>query len=333
VPGPGGIDVHAHFFPESFLRLIEQEGAADGGRIDRTPRGPAIVVGGASTPPLDPTYWDLDLRVRAMNRQGVEVHALSLTVPMTYWASPALGARLARAFNDALVEAHRAHPDRFVGCATLPLQDPDAALVELRRAARLPGIRAVYAGTNVADRDLDDPALFPVLEACQTLGLPLLLHPVTVIGGGSRRLAPFHLRNTLGNPFDTAVAAAHLIFGGVLDRLPRLQVGLPHGGGALPYLAGRLERGQMVRPEARDAAQRKVTAYLRRFTYDTITHSPGALRFLVETVGADRVILGSDFCFDMGYERPRRIVERLRLRKADQARILRGNAAKLLRVI
>jgi len=333
VPRPDGIDVHAHFFPESFLRLIERDGAPDGGRVDWTPRGPVIIVDGVASAgaSLDPTYWDVDRRVRAMNRQGVQLHALSLTVPMTYWAAPELGARLARAFNDALVEAHRAYPDRFVGCATLPLQDPAAALVELDRVAALPGIRAVYAGTNVADRDLSDPALFPVLEQCQALRLPLLLHPVNVIDR-ARRLAPFYLRNLLGNPFDTAVAAAHLIFGGVLDRLPRLEVCLPHGGGALPYLAGRLEHGQKVRPEARDHARRKATAYLRRFTYDTITHSPGALRFLIETVGADRVMLGSDYCFDMGYERPRRIIERLGLRPADRTRILRGNAAKLFHV-
>ena len=333
MPRADGIDVHAHFFPESFLRLVELEGGPYGGRVDRTPRGPLISVGeiaGAGTP-LDSTYWDLDRRVRAMNGQGVQIHALSLTVPMTYWAPPELGARLARTFNDALVEAHRAYPDRFVGCATLPLQDPAAALIELHRVGALPGIRAVYAGTNVADRDLSDPALFPVLEQCQALRLPLLLHPINVVDR-ARRLAPFYLRNTLGNPFDTAVAAAHLIFGGVLDRLPRLEVCLPHGGGALPYLAGRLEHGQQVRREARDGARRKVTAYLRRFTYDTITHSPGALRFLVETVGADRVMLGSDYCFDMGYTRPRRIIERLGLRTADRVRILRGNAAKLLRV-
>jgi aminocarboxymuconate-semialdehyde decarboxylase len=333
VPRPDAIDVHAHFFPESFLRLIEVEGASNGARIERTPRGPVIVVDGmpGTGLSLDPTYWDLDRRVRAMTRQGVQVHALSLTAPMVYWAAPELGVRLARAFNDAVVEAHRAYPDRFVGCATLPLQDPAAGLAELDRVAALPGIRAVYAATNVADRDLSNPALFPVLERCQALRLPVLLHPLNVIGA-ARRLAPFYLRNTLGNPFDTAVAAAHLIFGGVLDRLPRLEVGLPHGGGALPYLAGRLEHGQQVRPEARDRARRKVTAYLRRFSYDTITHSPGALRFLVETVGADRVMLGSDFCFDMGYARPRRIVERLGLRAADRTRILRGNAAKLLRV-
>src|SRR5262249_51987989 len=194
---------------------------------------------------------------------------------------------------DAPVEAHRAYPDRFVGCATLPLQDPAAALVELQRVARLPGIRAVYAGTNVADRDLSDPALFPVLAQCEALRLPLLLHPINTIDR-AKRLAPFYLRNTLGNPFDTAVAAAHLIFGGVLDRLPKLEVCLPHGGGALPYLAGRLEHGQKVRPEARDGARRKVTAYLPRFTYDTITHSPGAPRYLAETVRAHPAMPGTD---------------------------------------
>src|SRR4029453_9369377 len=124
---------------------------------------------------------------------------------------------------------------------------------------------------------LADPALFPVLEACQALRLPLLLHPINVIGGGSPRLAPYHLRNTLGNPFDTAVAAAHLIFGGGLARLPRLEACLPHGGGGLPYLAGRLERGQKVRPEARDGARRKVTAYPPRFVYQPPPHPPRTL--------------------------------------------------------
>ncbi|MFZ1059469.1 MAG: amidohydrolase family protein, partial [Candidatus Rokuibacteriota bacterium] len=275
---------------------------------------------------------DLPARLRSMDRQGVEVQALSLTIPMVYWADGAAGHRLARAFNDAASEAHTAHPDRFVGCATLPMQDPPRAEEELERAAALPGIRAVYLGTNVTGRELSDPAFFPIFERCQALKLPVLLHPITVIG--AERLQPFYLHNLLGNPFDTAVAAAHLVFGGVLDRLPQLQVCLPHAGGALPYLAGRLQRGQRVRPEARKAARRPVTAYLRRFSYDTISHNPRALRYLIDTVGADRVMLGSDFCFDMGYERPVQVVTGLRgFPQADQARILRGNAQRLLRLV
>jgi aminocarboxymuconate-semialdehyde decarboxylase len=265
-----------------------------------------------------------------MDRQGVAVHALSLTAPMVYWATAEFGARLARAFNDACAEAHTAYPDRFVGCATLPMQDPERALTELDRAARLPGIRGIYMGTNIAGRELSEPAFFPLFERCEELGLPVLLHPLTVVGHD--RLRPFYLNNLLGNPYDTAIAASHLIFGGVLDRLPRLQVCLPHAGGALPYLWGRLARGQKVRPEAQKVAKKPVRAYLRRFTYDTITHDPGALRYLVHTVGADRVVLGSDFCFDMGYERPRDIVGRVGLSAADVRKVLGGTAARMLRL-
>lgn len=326
---PLAIDIHAHFFPERFLRLVEQEGGAAGARVDRSnPAGPRLVIGGFATPPIVPAFWDLDLRLQAMNRQGVGVQALSLTVPMAYFAPGGLGQRLAEAFNEALAEAHTAFPDRFVGCATLPMQEPALAVAELERAARLPGVRAVYLGTNVNGRELSDPAFTPVFARCQDRKLPVLLHPIHVVG--AERLEPFYLHNLLGNPFDTAIAAAHLVLGGVLDRFPRLMICLPHAGGALPYVAGRLQHGQRVRPEARDGARRPFTAYLRRFTYDTISHSPRALRFLVDLVGADRIMLGSDFCFDMGYDRPREMVRRLGLKAADEARILRGTAARLL---
>ena len=300
--------------------------------MDRSdPRGPVLTAPGTPTRPLEARFFDLPARLRSMDRQGVEVQALSLTIPMVYWADGEVGHRLARAFNDGASEAHTRHPDRFVGCATLPMQDPPRAAQELERASGLPGIRAVYLGTNVNGRDLSDPAFFPIFERCQALGLPVLLHPITVIGGG--RLQAYYLQNLLGNPFDTAVAAAHLVFGGVLDRLPRLQVCLPHAGGALPYLVGRLRHGQRVRPEARKAARRPVPAYLRRFSYDTISHDPRALRYLIDTVGADRVVLGSDFCFDMGYKRPVQVVTGLRgIRQADHALILRANARKLLRL-
>lgn len=330
VTPPLGIDIHSHFFPEGYLRIIEMEGASVGARIDRSnPAGLSIAINGAPTFPLGPAYWDPEVRLKAMNRTGVAVQALSLTAPMVYFAGGALGRRLAQAFNDACAEVHTAHPDRFVGCATLPMQDAGLAIAELERAARLPGIRAVYLGTNINGRELSDPAFLTLFERCQEYELPVLLHPLNVVGAS--RLQPFYLGNLLGNPFDSAIAAAHLVLGGVLDRFPRLQVCLPHAGGAMPYLYGRLQHGQRVRPEARDRARRPFSAYLRRFTYDTISHSPEALRYLVGLVGADRVMLGSDFCFDMGYERPRDIVtKRLGLKAADQARILRGNAARLL---
>jgi aminocarboxymuconate-semialdehyde decarboxylase len=283
------------------------------------------------TLPLDATYWDLDRRRKAMDRVGVAVHALSLTSPMVYWADGDLGSRLAAAVNDAMSEAHRAFPDRFVGCATLPMQDPPRAMAELERAAALPGIKGVYLGTNVNGRELSDPAYLPIFAAAAARRLPVLLHPLTVLGGN--RLSRYYLNNFLGNPFDTAVAAAHLVFGGVLDRFPKLEVCLPHAGGAMPYLVGRLTHGQKVRPETKGVARRPFEAYLRRFTYDTISHAPAALRYLVDLVGADRVMIGSDFCFDMGPTRPREIVVRgLALSARDRARILSENARRLLRL-
>jgi aminocarboxymuconate-semialdehyde decarboxylase len=210
------------------------------------------------------------------------------------------------------------------------MQEPKLALQELDRAAALPGIRGVYLGTNIRGRELSEPDFFLVYERMEALKLPLLLHPIDVVG--AQRLAPFYLGNLLGNPFDSAVAAAHLIFGGVLDRFKRLTVCLPHAGGAFPYLVGRLSRGWKVRSECKHL-HRPPSAYLRRFTYDTITHSPEALRYLIGLVGADRVMIGSDYCFDMGYQRPVQIVTRLRgLSTADKARILGGNAARLLRL-
>jgi aminocarboxymuconate-semialdehyde decarboxylase len=259
----------------------------------------------------------------------VDVHALSLTAPMVYFTDSQVGGRLARAVNDAMNEAHTAYPLRFVGLATLPMQDPTAAVTELDRVREMRGIRGIYLGTNVNGRELSDPAYFPVYERCQAAKLPILLHPLNVIG--ANRLGNYYLSNFLGNPFDTAVAASYLVFGGVLDRFPKLEVCLPHAGGALPYLVGRLTHGQRMRPETKGVARRPFETYLKRFTYDTISHSPTLLRFLIELVGADRVMLGSDYCFDMGYIRPREIVEkRLRLSRADQRRIVGATAARLL---
>jgi aminocarboxymuconate-semialdehyde decarboxylase len=327
---PRAIDVHAHFFPEGFLKSLAEEGGPPAFPVDLSdPMRPTVARGGFRLV-LDPSYWDLRRRLERMDGQGVELQALSLTAPMVHWAPPERGARLARTVNDAMSAAHTAHPDRFVGCAVLPLQDPALALQELNRVVGDRAFRGAYFPTNVNGKELSDPALFPIYELCQERGLPVLLHPVAVIG--AERLQPYYLNNLLGNPFDTTVAAANLVFGGVLDRFPRLEVVLPHAGGALPMLWARLQRGQRVRPEAKDRAQHPFHDYLRRFHYDTIGHDPQVVRYLVDVVGSDRVMLGSDYCFDMGYEQPREIIGQLKLSAKEQKLILGGNAARLLGV-
>ena len=323
------IDIHAHFVPEEYLRIIGAEGESRGVRLRSTPVGPIIQVGPVPIGPITAPYHDLDLRLKAMDKQGVAVHALSLMPPMVYWADEAIAPRLARLVNDAMAEAGRRYPDRFVFFATLPMQDSEAAAGEVERAAAELGCRGVYLGTNVRGKELSDPAFIPVFERIHSLGIPVFLHPLNVIG--AQRLGHYHLHNLLGNPFDTAVAAANLIFSGHLDRFPKLQVCLPHAGGALPYLIGRLNRGWKVREECK-ALKKPPSSYLRRFTYDTISHAPESLGYLIDLVGADRVMLGSDYCFDMGYERPVEVVTALRLSRGDEEKILGGNAKKLLRL-
>jgi len=322
------LDVHAHFYPPTFVECLRT--AQHAAKVEDTPNGVVISAGGMRAGPLGPEYLELAPRLQAMDAQGVATQALSLTMPMVYWAEPDFGERLARTFNDAVSEACQAYPDRFVGLATLPMQDPARALAELHRIAALPGIKGVYSGTNIAGRQISEPDYLPVYEAMAGLGLPLFLHPISVIG--AERLGAYHLANLLGNPFDTAVAAAYLIFAGVLDRIPALQVCLPHAGGALPWLVGRMDRGWRVRPECRHLSA-PPSSYLDRFHYDTISHAPEALRYLIDLVGIERIVLGSDYCFDMGYEQPVAFVEALDwLSAAERAAILSKNARRLLRM-
>ena len=324
------IDIHAHFYPETFLRLVAAEGSPYGMRCEWAEgRLPTIDVGGLKTP-IEKRYFDIPARVASMDEQGVAVHALSLTQPMVYWAPGELAKRMSEAYNDACIEAHLAYPDRFAGLAMLPMNEPDLALEELERISDKPGICGIYMGTRVGELELSDESLIPVYEAIETKGLAIFLHPIKVVD--PQRLRKFYLTNLIGNPTESTIAASHLIFGGILDQFPKLTFCLPHAGGSLPYLIGRIRHGWGVRPECRHLTN-SPEMYLRRFYYDTITHSHEALDFLISLVGADRVLLGSDFCFDMSYEQPVEFVmEHAGLNQADQSLILAGNARRLLAI-
>lgn len=326
---PQSIDIHAHFYPESYLRLIEEEGAAFGISCSYdNPEGPVIDMGGTKTPPLDRTYFDIDARVASMDEKGVDIHALSLTQPMVYWAPGDLARRLSEVYNDACATAHEAYPDRFLGLAMLPMLEPELALAELKRATALPGMRGVYMATRIGERELSDPLFFPIYEAIEDLGLTIFLHPTKVVD--PQRLKKFYLTNFIGNPTESAIAASHLIFGEVLDRFPKLTFCLPHGGGTFPYLIGRITHGWGVREECKHL-KTAPDQYLRRFYYDTITHSHPALKYLISLVGPDRVVLGSDFCFDMSYQLPVDVVmEHEGLSELEREMILGGNSKRLL---
>jgi aminocarboxymuconate-semialdehyde decarboxylase len=323
------VDIHAHWYPEEWLALFAKDGAAEGASLERTGERFMLRAKHISNA-FDERFVVVDERVKAMDARGIDLHALSLTTPMVYWASPPLALALSQAFNDAASAAHRRHPQRLVGLAMVPMQAPDLALRELERAAKLPGIKGLYVATNVNGEELDERKFWDVYARCEELGWAIFLHPVDTIG--LDRTKKYYLRNLCGNPYDTGVAVAHLIFGGVMDRFPRLEVNLPHAGGTFPWLIGRWDHGAKVRPELKHMKQ-PPSSYLKRFTYDTIGHDDRINTNLVRLVGAERVTLGSDYCFDMGLDDPLSTVSRIAgLSAEDKARICGGNALKLLQL-
>jgi aminocarboxymuconate-semialdehyde decarboxylase len=304
--GHGAIDIHAHYLPQTFLDLVKEHAAPYGIEWKMVEgKGPQFKLGHLVTGPVGKKFVDIDTRLQAMDAQGVKAHVMSLSQPMVYWADAQLGLRLSAVYNDALASCHDQHPDRIFGLAMLPMQDPALAVQEAQRAAKLPGIRGFYMSTHVNEYELGDRRFDPVYEKIQDLGLPIFLHPVHVLA--HERLTPHYLTNLIGNPVESAIAAAHLIFGGTLDRFPKLTFVLPHSGGAFPWLVWRLQRGWVVREDLKKIKQGPAE-YLRRFYYDTVGYSDHVIDFLARTIGTDRIMMGSDYCFPIAYEQPVKIV-------------------------
>ncbi|MFC2048237.1 amidohydrolase family protein, partial [Chloroflexota bacterium] len=205
------------------------------------------------------------------------------------------------------------------------------AIKEMERAAKQLGMRAIAIGTNVNGKNLDEPELFPVFERARDLGLLVYLHPVNVLSG-KERLRSYHLRNLIGNPTETAIAIASIIFGGILERLPDLKLLFSHAGGTMPWLIGRHDHGYKVRPECQAAIPKPPSEYYKLIHFDTIAHHPQNLLHLVKTVGSDRVLLGSDYPADMADDNPVATVANLDIPETDKQKIWGGNAARLLNI-
>ena len=328
---PTAIDVHNHWIPPEWIELLVEEGPAYGAKVGKNERGQVTVEVPEWSYAFPKEYTNLEIRLKAMAAARVDMHALSLAYPtiLMLWAPPAFGLRLCQVYNDALSAVHLKYPERFLGLAALPMQAPELAVQEVERASRLPGIRGVYIATNVNGKNIDEQSFWPVYAKCEALDLPVYLHPFKNLG--AERLSKYYLINSLGNGFDTAVAAASLMFSGALDAFPKLEVVLAHAGGAFPQAIGRMDHTAAVRRESK--LPNPPSSYLRRFYYDTVTHSDEILMNLIRQMGADRIVLGSDHPADMSYTRPVDVVERLTALTAEErALILGGNAARLLRL-
>jgi aminocarboxymuconate-semialdehyde decarboxylase len=327
---PRTLDIHTHVLTEETMDLIRKEAPKVAPRMTAIDANSFVLeIAGTPYRPFPRGGFDIEHRFADMDAAEVDMQVLSAT-PQSYLYDHEASLALACATiqNDQIAKLVAAYPDRFLGIATLPMQAPELAAAELRRAVRTLKLRGAMIGSNVMGRNLDHPDLEPLWAAASELDAMLLVHPVNV--GAADRLRSYYLNNLIGNPLDTTIAAACLVFGGVMERHPKLKVCLVHGGGFVPYQAGRWAHGWHVRPEPKVNIKQSPEPWIDRFYYDTILHSQQNLEFLIGSAGPKRVLLGSDYPYDMGTGECVRQVRALSIPEADKATVLGGEAWSLM---
>jgi aminocarboxymuconate-semialdehyde decarboxylase len=326
------VDLHTHILPKTWPDLAARFGPGRWVRLEHhAPCRARMMIGDTLFREIADNGWSPERRLEECDRDGVTVQVLS-TVPVmfSYWAAPAHALELSRLLNDHLAEVVARYPRRFVALGTVPLQAPDLACRELERCVRGLGFAGVQIGTHVGERNLDDPDLFPVFQAAEQLGAAVFVHPWDMLA--PERMQRYWLPWLVGMPAEAALAMCSVIFGGVLERLPRLRIGFAHGGGAFPGIFGRIARGYQARPDLVAVTNPHPPGrYLPRLYVDSLTHDPDVLRLLLRLHGAERVALGSDYPFPLGEDRPGRMIAGMDdLDAATRARLLHGTALEFL---
>ncbi|MER5750271.1 amidohydrolase family protein [Streptomyces sp. NPDC002088] len=323
------VDFHGHLaVPAADALVAGTPGLAAELAAEQRGHSPAsLTANRAQLQCLAPKLTDVTARLTDLDAMGVDIQVVGPMPMHHYWADPDLAVRLARTVNAAVAEHCAAAPDRLYGLGTVPLQHPDLAVALLDKAVTECGLYGISVSTTVDGRELADPAHDAVWQKAEELGAVVFVHPWGCSLG--ERLATHYLGNTVGQPVETTVALSHLIFTGVLDRFPRLKLVAAHGGGYLPTYVGRSDHAWQVRADARGCVEPPST-YLRRMWFDALVYTPRALRHLVEEVGADRVVLGTDHPFDMGVTDPVARLDAAGFAPAERAAIAGGNALDLL---
>ncbi len=281
-----------------------------------------------------PKLSTIEVRLKDMDRMGIDIQAVSPSPNQCcYWAEPGLGAEIARMVNDRIAEIVATWPERFVGLGSVPLQNAELAVAELERAVKVLGLRGIEINPNVNGMELTDPRLNleRLFAKAEELGAVIFMHPLGFTQG--ERLRDHYFNNVIGNPLETTVAVSHLIFDGVMERHPKLKIVLPHAGGYLAHYWARMDHAHRARPDVRTVITKAPSSYLKKFYFDTITFDPAMLGHLIDRWGADHVLLGTDYPYDMGDEDPLGLIAKIkRLPRADRELIVGGNAAKLLKL-
>jgi aminocarboxymuconate-semialdehyde decarboxylase len=327
------IDVHAHYVPSDSLRVASEIGRRQGLGLTKNDRGRDTLIRDGKTllTQLKAEFTDLDLRLSIMDQQGIDMEVLSpASSYFFYWLPAEESLEFARWLNEQFADAVAKHPQRLVALGSVPMQEGVKAAQELERAMTKLGLRGVEIASNINGRYFDDPGFNLFWEAAQALDALIFVHPNQVVGAD--RMKDYNLANLIGNPTDTSLAFAKLIFGGVLERFPRLKFLLAHAGGFLPYTWGRLDRGYRIQDSAAAKLTKPPSEYVKLLHFDTITHSSMALEYLVANFGAEKVLLGSDYPYDMGDPEPVQSLHAAKITNPQRELISSANARRLLAI-
>jgi aminocarboxymuconate-semialdehyde decarboxylase len=340
------IDLHTHILPREWPDMDAKFGYPGFIRLEHCDECSArMMVGGRVFRNVQDNVWNPERRIEEMDAAEVSMQVLS-TVPVmfSYWAKPHDALELSRILNDHIAEVIRAHPQRFVGLGTVPLQDVDLAAQELTRCVRQLGLRGIEIGTHIDPnehchgsgcRNLDHPSLDLLWKTAQNLNTAIFIHPWDMMGRD--RMPKYWLPWLVGMPAETSLAICSMIFGGVFERFPKLRVAFAHGGGAFPFTIGRIERAFHVRPDL-VATENNTNPrnYLAtdtapaRFYVDSLVHDADSLAMLLKIFGAERVALGSDYPFPLGEAKPGQLIESMKLSSEHKAQVLSGTACEFL---
>jgi len=321
------IDFHNHFYPPAYLDALRSGSSAVEVSID-SDGNPRIYYPGDYNICV-PGHRDIDYREQVLIDAGVDTQVITLTTPGTHVEKPETAARFAALVNDAFAAIRQSKKGRFAPLATLPLNDPAASVTELQRACRDLKLPGAMLFSNVNGVGLDDRRFWPLYEAANDLGAVLMIHPTHPVG--VEAMTDFWLMPLVGFLCDTTLAAAKIVFSGVAERFPKIRWVLAHSGGAIPYLAERLNRGFEAFSECRANISKPPTEYLKHFYYDTVNFDPRCLQLAIDFAGVDHILAGSDYPHQIG-SIPKMLssLKALQIPETDRAAILGGNAAKLL---
>lgn len=328
------VDVHCHYFNPGV--------AAKTTDLDMSKNDPSIIYANELTRQVNIVQMKeraskltgVDERLEDMNRMGIDIQAISpAPFQYFYFVEPERGARLAREVNEGIARLVADTPSRFVGLGSVPLQNAELAIQELDYAVNTLGLRGVEINTNVNGLNLTDLklGLEPFFARANELGTIIFLHPLGFSQG--ERLTNHYFNNVIGNPLDTTVAISHLIFDGILERYPKIRFVAAHGGGYISHYWARMDHAWRARADCRTVISKTPSSYLRSFYVDTVVFEPKMVRHLVDLFGADRVLLGTDYPYDMGEENPRQLIAAVENLSEEDLRKIEGlNAAGLLRI-